>query len=229
MWITAFSGWCDVFSNNINWTFLVTVYQPCTSAWRDFIPFLSAEQHQLRDVGWFSCPNCLLQVQLQHFYRIEVRTFVITKRLLFHSLTHRSTFFLTFLPLCRFVQYVCVSGLWAAAHAGLCCNLSPTDLCVFAFCERFMIPATIFVLCLCVFGQFSQYLFALWDMWYDCSVYVCAPFIDVFFSISYIWKDFISLSCFSVSSSQFSILSAPFFLCVDSNISLQITPHHFVS
>lgn len=101
---------------------------------------------------------------------------------------------------------------------GVCVVSSPpTDLCVFAFCERFMVTATILVLpdflCVFVFRPSSAWIYLRFETFgiklcclyvrsfYRCKLVFAFPLMnnDVF-PFSYIWTSFL-----------FHVLFVPFF------------------
>ena len=68
------TGVTPLSSNNFNQTFPVTHDQSCTSAWRNFGPFLLTELLQLRDICGLSCMNGLLQILPHHLSWVNAWT-----------------------------------------------------------------------------------------------------------------------------------------------------------
>jgi len=68
------TGVTPLSSNNFNQTFPVTHDQSCTSAWRNFGPFLLTELLQLRDICGVSCINGLLQILPHHLSWVNAWT-----------------------------------------------------------------------------------------------------------------------------------------------------------
>lgn len=149
-----------------------------------------------------------------------------------------SVYFSCFVFLCVFLCVLVCCG--RTAHAGLCWKFTTTDVCVFVFYERFMMAATIFVmcdfLCVCVWS-IPACIYVRFETFGMTTLFMCLCILLMLLSVFVFSSHKLCFSSLPVRSdgpnfsfmfSCFPSIQHLFRFCIDSNIS-QITDQCWIS